>query len=87
MRTEVESLSAENDAYQAKTRCMAQHTAYLEHTLYGVKSDKLAKQAADQPTLFDGIFNEAMDERNKAIADTTNEIKKECEARRARQSH
>ena len=27
--------------------------------LYGAKSDKFAKQAADQPTLFNGLFDQA----------------------------
>ena len=77
----IETLSSENETLQAETRRMAQRIAYLERMLYGAKSDKLAKQAVDQPTLFDGLFNEAMDERDKAIADTVNEIKKEGEAR------
>ena len=81
---QLDAKSAENDALQAKTRRMAQRIAYLERMLYGAKSDKLAKQAIDQPTLFDGLFNEAMDERDKAIADTAEEIKKEGEARRAK---
>ena len=80
----IETLSSENETLQAETRRMAQRIAYLERMLYGAKSDKLAKQAIDQPTLFDGLFNEAMDERDKAIADTVNEIKKEGEARRAK---
>ena len=80
----IETLSSENATLQAKTRHMAQRIAYLVRMLYGARSDRLAKQAAGQPSLFEGIFNEAMDERDKAIADTAKEIKKEGEARRAR---
>ena len=80
----IDALSAENDALQAEARRMAQRIAYLERMLYGAKSDKLAKQAIDQPTLFDGLLDEAMDERDKAINDAANEIKKEGEARRAK---
>ena len=78
------TLSSENETLQAETLRLAQRIAYLERMLYGAKSDKLAKQAIDQPTLFDGLFDEAMDERDKAIADTAKEIKKEGEARRAK---
>lgn len=84
-------LKAENEATAARVEAlrldgarMAQRIAYLERMLYGAKSDRLAMQAADQPSLFDGLFNEAMDERDKAIADTADEIRKEGEARRAK---
>lgn len=58
--------------------------AYLERLLFGSKSDRMASKAAlaDQPGLFDGLFNEACDERAAQIRQTAEEIKAEAEKRR-----
>lgn len=86
-----EDLLAENAKLKARAESqrldnlrLEQRIAYLERLLYGAKSDRLAKQAIGHPSLFDGIFNEAMDERDKAIADAAGKIREEAQARRAK---
>lgn len=66
---------------QAKVQRMAERIAYLERLLWGGKRDK---RVAQGPTLFDALFNEAVDAKEKAVADAAEEIKKEAEKRRAR---
>ncbi len=58
--------------------------AYLERLLFGGKSDRIAAKAAmaDQPGLFDGLFNGACDERAAQIRQTAEEIRTEAEKRR-----
>ncbi len=58
--------------------------AYLERLLFGSKSDRIAAKAAmaNQPGLFDGLFNGACDERAAQIRQTAEEIRTEAEKRR-----
>lgn len=58
--------------------------AYLERLLYGVKSDRLASQVPeDQPGLFDGLFEQAMNEKAMQVEQMAKEIEKEGARRRA----
>lgn len=65
---------------QVKVRRLTERVACLERLLWGGKRDKRVIQG---PTLFDGLFNEAADAREAAIAETVQEIRKEAEKRRA----
>lgn len=58
--------------------------AYLERQLYGVKSDRKTSKAsdADQPGLFDELFDRVYDERAAQIQKAAQEIKAEAEKRR-----
>ena len=74
------SLSVKEDVISRKE----ERIAYLERLLYGSKSDKLAAKAAlaNQPGLFDELFDEAYDAKAAEIQDTAREIKAEAENRR-----
>ncbi len=74
-------LKAQNLRKDEELKRSAERIAYLERLLFGTKRDKLANQG---PGLFDEIFNEAMDERDAAIAQTAKEIHAEAEKRRAK---
>lgn len=55
--------------------------AYLERLLFGSRRDKLASQG---PTLFDELFNQAVEEHEEAIVQTVKEIKDAATLRRSR---
>ncbi len=59
----------------------SERIAYLERLLFGAKRDKLAYNG---PGLFDELFDEAANERDKAIEQTAKEIHAEAENRRAK---
>lgn len=65
-------------------RRKSERIAYLERLLYGSKSDRLATKAAmaNEPGLFDELFNEACDERAAQIQQAAEEIKAEAKKRR-----
>lgn len=64
---------------------LKERIAYLERLLYGAKSDKLLSKVPDNhPGLFDGMFNEAFDEKKAKIEQTKNEIEEEAKKRRAK---
>lgn len=84
LEAENAALSDRVEAQRLNELRMKERIAYLERMLYGAKSDKLTRQAAGQPSLFDELFNEAMDERDKAMGDVAEEIRKEAESRRAK---
>lgn len=81
------TLSAKDSIIAAKDEQLArkeERIAYLERLLFGSKRDKLASKAAEanQPGLFDELFNEAYDERASQIQQTAQEIKAEARKRR-----
>ena len=64
---------------------LKERIAYLEHLLFGVKSDRLRNTAsANEPGLFDEWLKEAMDEKASKTAKAKAEIEKEAEARRSK---
>ena len=80
-----EQLLAENAELKEKNQRQLERIAYLERKLYGPKSDRRSFQyPAGQPSLFDEVFNKAMDEKAAQIERAVTEIEKEGEARRAR---
>lgn len=79
-----EELLAEVMLLRESDRRKSERIAYLERLLYGSKSDKLAAKTAiaNQPGLFDELFNEACDERAAQIEQAAREIKAKAEKRR-----
>lgn len=79
-----EELLAEVMILRESDRRKSERIAYLERLLYGSKSDKLASKAAaaNQPGLFDDLFNEAYDERAAELQKVAEEIKSEAQKRR-----
>ena len=64
---------------------LKERIAYLERLLFGAKSDKLRiTSSANEPSLFDEWFKEAMDEKAAKIEKAKAEIEKEAEARRSK---
>ncbi len=79
-----EQLLAENAKLKEKNQRQLERIAFLERALYKSKSDRISyRYPADQPGLFDEIFNKAMDEKAAQIKQAVVEIEKEAEARRA----
>ena len=81
------TVSAKNDVISEKDSQIArkeERIAYLERLLFGSKSDTMASKAAEanQPGLFDELFDEAYDERAARIQQAAQEIKAESEMRR-----
>lgn len=62
------SLQRKDEEIKRKEECIA----YLERLLFGAKGDKLA---SPDPTLFDSLFAEVMDGRDKVIAVTAKVMK------------
>ena len=79
-----EELLAEVMLLRESDRRKSERIAYLERLLFGSKSDRMAAKAAEtnQPGLFDGLFDEAYDERAARIRQAAQEIKAESEKRR-----
>ncbi|TGX79463.1 hypothetical protein E5358_14875 [Palleniella muris] len=79
-----EELLAEVMLLRESDRRKSERIAYLERLLYGTKSDRMAAKAAEanQPGLFDELFDRAYDERAAQIQQTAQEIKAEAEKRR-----
>lgn len=76
-------LLAEVALLREQNRRKDERIAYLERLLYGVKSDRLASQVPeDQPGLFDGLFEQAMDEKALQVEQMAKEIEKEAAKRR-----
>ena len=83
-RPTVEELLAEIAVLREQNRRKDERIAYLERLLYGSKSDRIAsKVPANQPGLFDELFQEAMDEKARQIEQSAKEIEKEAQKRRA----
>ena len=79
-----EQLLAENAELKEKNQRQLERIAYLERELYGPKSDRRSfRYPVDQPSLFDEVFNKAMDEKAAQIEQAVSEIEKEAETRRA----
>ncbi|MDE6301267.1 MAG: IS66 family transposase [Muribaculaceae bacterium] len=79
-----EELLAENELLKQQNRRKDELIAYLERLLHGSKSDRLAsKVPVDHPELFEEIFQEAMDEKDRQVEQAAREIRKEAERRRA----
>ena len=79
-----EQLLAENAKLKEKNQRQLERIAFLERALYKSKSDRISyRYPADQPGLFDEVFNKAMDEKAAQIKQAVVEIEKEAEARRA----
>lgn len=84
MKAEAEAMKAEAEAMKANEASLKERIAYLERMLYGAKSDRIASKVPDnQPGLFDGLFQEAMDEKSMQIGRAAEEIEKEAQKRRA----
>ena len=89
-----EELLAENAALQNTNAALrvsekkpAQRVAYLERILYGAKSDRLlSKVPANQPGLFDELFDAEMAEKTSEIKAATRQIEKEAEKRRSKKN-
>ncbi len=79
-----EELLAEVMLLRESDRRKSERIAYLERLLFGSKSDRMASKAAEanQPGLFDELFDEAYDERAAQIQQAAQEIKAESEKRR-----
>lgn len=78
------AMKAEAEAMKANELSLKARIAYLERMLYGSKSDRLvSKVPADQPGLFDELFDQAMDEKAREVEKMAVQIKAEAEKRRA----
>lgn len=79
-----EELLAEVMLLRESDRRKSERIAYLERLLYGVKSDRMASKASDanQPGLFDELFDQAYNERAAQIQQAAQQIKAEAEKRR-----
>ena len=77
-------LEAAVSANEATIARKEERIAYLERLLFGSKSDKMAAKAAmaNEPGLFDELFDEAYDERAALIQQTAKDIRSESEKRR-----
>lgn len=83
LKAESNALKAESNALKANEASLRSRIAYLERMLYGAKSDRLMSQVpANQPGLFDDLFNKAMDEKAAQIEQMAKEIEKEGRRRR-----
>jgi transposase len=77
------TLREEKSTLQTKVRRQEERIAYLERMLFGSKSDKLVKKCeCEGPGLFDDFFAKELEEREAAMADAVEEIKKEAATRR-----
>ena len=78
-----EAVQDQFKAVQANEIALKERVAYLERMLYGSKKDRLKPYVPDdQPGLFDDFFKEAIDEKEKAIAEKAEEIEKDAQKRR-----
>lgn len=78
------AMKAEAEAMKANEASLRSRIAYLERMLYGAKSDRLSsKVLADQPGLFDELFQEAMEEKAQEVEKMARDIEKEAQKRRA----
>ena len=79
-----EGLAQENERLRTELRRKEERILYLERMLFGSKRDK-APKAADprEPTFFDELFDKALEEKEREIAKTREEIQREARARRS----
>ena len=74
-----EQVLAENLQLKTQLQRKEERIAYLERLLYGAKRDKLAQHG---PTLFDELFEEALDEKQSKIESVSKDVDKEATLRR-----
>ncbi len=85
MKAQAESMKAQAESMKANEASLRARIAYLERMLYGAKSDRLtSKVPADQPGLFDELFDQAVDEKAREVEKMAVQIEAEAERRRSR---
>ena len=77
-------LLCESAVLKGRIRRPDERIACPERLVYGSRSDRMSSRIADnQPGLFDRLFREAMDEKAMQMEQTTGEMEKEAQKRRA----
>ena len=74
-----EQVLVENNELKTLLQRKEERIAYLERLLYGAKRDKLAQQG---PTLFDELFEKALDEKQSTLEEVAKDVDKEATSRR-----